>query len=1003
MMRKLNNLFYLSLALGSTQLHAQQSVAYTNDTYKFDKAVALYNEQQYAIAQILFDEIRVTNTNNEIQADCAYYIANCAIRLEQDGAESKIEEFVKNYPTSSKQIDAFVEVSNFYFKKGEYEKALSYSEKINENILSPQKKDRFNFQKGYAYFVAKNNPKAKEFFTKIENSEDYGHQAKYYLGYISYANNNYDSANQYFNEVADKEKYNEKMGYFKADMNFKSGNFEEAIKLGKSQYDKSSEEEKSELSKIIGESYFNLQKYNEALPFLLDYKGKNGRWSNTDYYQLGYTYYKKGEYAKAISEFNKIIGGSDAVSQNAYYHLGESYLKSDLKTQALNAFRNASEMSFNQKIQEDAYVNYAKLSYEIGNPYQSVPGVITSFLDKYPSSAYKEELNVLLIDSYISSKNYKEALLLLEKNKTPQNKLAYQKVTFYRGLEFYSQGNYSQALQLFDKSVAERQDNRMVSRATYWKGEAEYALNRFKDAQATYTTFKNLPQADKTPEYKNVNYSLGYAAFKMKNYEAAANAFDAYTKSATDANKKTDAYLRLADSQFVNGKYWAAMEAYNKVTENNGSDADYATFQKAISYGFVDRNDTKITELNKFISSYPNSSYVDDAMYELGSTYSNMNKSSDAINTFNKLINQYPKSTFASKAMLKQGLVYYNTKDNAKALERFKKVVSDYSGTSEAVEAVENARLIYVDSGSMTEYASWVKGLDFVEVSNSDLDNDSYEAAEKQKFQNNTKQAIASYTDYVKNYPNGMNALKAQFNLAELYVADNQPQNAITPYEAVLAKSKNEYTEASLVALSGIYLTDKKVDQAIPLLKRLEIDGEKDQNKLYAQSNLMKAYYETEDFKSAETYASKVLNNSKADKKVKADAQVIVARAAIQINDTATAKKAYADLLSNATGEIAAEALYYDAYFKNADKKFDASNTAVQKLAKDYSGYKYYGAKGLVLMAKNFYGLKDSYQATYILESVIKNFTDYSDVVSEAKTELSKIKSEESKRNSSVK
>ena len=132
MMRKLNNLFYLSLALGSTQLHAQQSVAYTNDTYKFDKAVALYNEQQYAIAQILFDEIRVTNTNNEIQADCAYYIANCAIRLEQDGAESKIEEFVKNYPTSSKQIDAFVEVSNFYFKKGEYEKALSYAEKINE-------------------------------------------------------------------------------------------------------------------------------------------------------------------------------------------------------------------------------------------------------------------------------------------------------------------------------------------------------------------------------------------------------------------------------------------------------------------------------------------------------------------------------------------------------------------------------------------------------------------------------------------------------------------------------------------------------------------------------------------------------------------------------------------------------------------------------------------------------------------------------------------------------
>ena len=41
-MRKLNNIFFLSLALGSTQLQAQQSVIYTNDNYKFDKAVFLF-------------------------------------------------------------------------------------------------------------------------------------------------------------------------------------------------------------------------------------------------------------------------------------------------------------------------------------------------------------------------------------------------------------------------------------------------------------------------------------------------------------------------------------------------------------------------------------------------------------------------------------------------------------------------------------------------------------------------------------------------------------------------------------------------------------------------------------------------------------------------------------------------------------------------------------------------------------------------------------------------
>ena len=36
-------------------------------------------------------------------------------------------------------------------------------------------------------------------------------------------------------------------------------------------------------------------------------------------------------------------------------------------------------------------------------------------------------------------------------------------------------------------------------------------------------------------------------------------------------------------------------------------------------------------------------------------------------------------------------------------------------------------------------------------------------------------------------------------------------------------------------------------------------------------------------------------------------------------------------------------------------------------------------------MAKNFYELEDAFQATYILESVLQNFTEYSEIVAEAK------------------
>ena len=53
-------------------------------------------------------------------------------------------------------------------------------------------------------------------------------------------------------------------------------------------------------------------------------------------------------------------------------------------------------------------------------------------------------------------------------------------------------------------------------------------------------------------------------------------------------------------------------------------------------------------------------------------------------------------------------------------------------------------------------------------------------------------------------------------------------------------------------------------------------------------------------------------------------------------------------------------------------------------------------------MAKNFYALKDAFQATYILESVIANFTDYPEIVEEAEVDLAVIKAAEAKTNSSV-
>jgi len=1003
-MRKYSWILFPLLTAGiSTTVSAQKSEIYTHDLRDYNRAIELYKDKQYLSAQIIFEEIRQQNHNQEVQADCAYYIANCAIRLNQQGADKLMEDFVRNYPTSSKQNQAYIEVAHFYFEQGQYPQSLEWFDKVDESTLSNEDIDKYNFQKGYVFFTAKDKKQATTYFNKVANSQEYGSQAKYYLGFMAYESDDYKEATKQFDQVSGEEKYKEKMSYFQADMNFKLGKFQEAIDLGLKAMAKSNAQEKSELNKIIGESYFNLKQYDKAIPYLAEYKGKKGKWSNTDFYILGYAYYQQKDYENAIAQFNKIIDGKDFVAQNAYYHLGESYLKTDRKQQALNAFKNASEMDFDAKIQEDAYFNYAKLSYEIGNSYQSIPSVLSAFIEKYPANPNKAEVETLLINSYITSKNYKEALVLLEKNKSFANKQAYQKVTFYRGLELYTDGNYQEALAMFKKSIAEPRDPKFTARATFWKGETEYVLDNFSESLLSFKQFAGYAEAKNTPENKNFNYNLAYAYFKLKQYDQAITNFQSFiADNKTDKVRLNDAYLRLGDSYFVTTKYWPAMEAYNKALELKGVDSDYAAFQKAISYGFVSRNDKKIEDLNKFVQAFPKSQYRDDAYFELGNTYVAENKTDSAIQTYDKLLSEYKNGSYSSKAILRQGLIYYNADKSEQALVKFKKVAAEYPNTPEALEAVSTARLIYVDGGKVSEYASWVKTLDFVEVTDAELDNDTYEAAEKQYLQNNAKQAVSGFTGYIASFPNGIHALKANFYLGQLYYADGLETNAIANYEFVTAKQRNEFTEQALVRLSQIHLKAKNYDKAIPVLKRLESEADYPQNVTFAQANLMKVYYDKADFANAVISAEKVLANPKTDDKVRSDAQIIVARSAVKTNDEAKIRTAYAKLLTIAKGELAAEALYYDAYFKNKDGKFEDSNKAVQKLTKDYSGYKYFGAKALVLMAKNFYGLKDSFNATYILDNVIKNFKDYPDVIEEAQKELALIKAEEAKTNSSI-
>jgi tetratricopeptide (TPR) repeat protein len=1000
----LKKLTFLVCISAITSSFSQQTIADVTDLTAYNDALNLYHTKAYAAAQKTFSKVSeegVVGAN--LKANASYYEAMCAIKLQQPDADKKVLSFVENNPNNTKKNSAFFNVANYYFANKKASYALKWFEKVNSKELSIENQKELNFKMGYGFLVTKNLSLAKKRFLPLINDAKYGNDSRYYYGFIAYKLKDYGIAVSTLKEIANSASYSAEISYYLLDISFKAGNFERSIKMGLELYPTIAKKFKSDVSKIIGESYFNLKEYAASIKYLTAFKGINGKWTNTDFYQLGYAYYKQNDFENAVNNFNKIIDEKNTVSQNAYYHLGECYMNLDKKAAALNAFKSAAEMSFDQILQEDAALNYAKLSYEEGNPFQSVAVVLQDYLKTYPAAKAYAEINALLVSSFLNQQDYKGALVFLSKKNSKENTAFSQEISLYRGIQLFNENNYKEALPLF--IVAKKaKTTEILQKGQYWEAETFFRLQNYETALTKFKSLKNLLKSKKTTDFILIDYTMGYAHFKLKQYKKSAEYFEEFLQNeAILDNFKYDAFIRLGDSYFATTNYKKAILAYKKATNNEGLGAAYSAYQIGMSYGFTNENEAKISILKKVINQYPLSNLKDDALYQLGNTYSKLKDNKNAHFAYNRLETKHPKSVFLSRALLRQGLLYFNDNLPVQSLEKYKDVAARFPSSPEALEAVENARKVYIQEGNLEDYVIWIATLKFINSTNAAIENTTFAIAEKKYLEAKfTTETIESLQKYKKEFPEGLYIIKATYYLADVLFKAAQFQKAVPYYKDIIKKAQSEYTEEALNKLAQIYLNKDDFKSALPILERLEKEAYIFENILFAQSNLMKGYYETDSYELAVAYAKKIMQKNKIDNTLKNDAKKIIARSSIKTKDFTTAKEYYTEIEKTANNELKAEALYYNAYFKNQQKEYEASNKVVQELIAKYTAYKYWAVKSYVIMGENYYALEDVYQATFVLENIIKNFKEFKDIVKDAQLALKDLKESEAKTNNSV-
>ncbi|RZL50401.1 MAG: tetratricopeptide repeat protein [Pedobacter sp.] len=930
-----------------------------------------------------------------IKENAKFYTAVCALELGNDDAENLFLEFIREYPLNPNTKLAYFHVGKSYFAQKNYTKALEWFEKTEPSSLSGKQRVEYQFKQGYSYFQLKNYEKAEPLFEAVKKEDtQYKESATYYFAYINYLNKEYKTALSNFEKLNGSPTYEASYPYYITSMYYLDERYDDVIDYAIPAMAKTKQQFEPEMLSLVAASYFAKSEFKNAEKYFAEFyaKDKNQTKNNLFIYQYGYSLLQNGKFKESIPVLEK-LNTDDVYLQNGMYTLGKAALKLNNKEKARSAFFRASRLDFDKVIQEEAWLSYARLSYELDFTSQALES-IQAFIKQFPSSKKINEARVLQGEILLTSKNYQTAIDILEplQNKTQEAKEAYQKATYFRGLEYYNERAFPNALSMFLRSGNFPEDKEINALSIYWMAESMYELRKYGEAVKTFEKFLTIPAAQNTEVYNFANYALGYAAFEDEKYTKAANYFEKFLNgNDKDAKTVTDATIRLADSYFVNKNYGDALAYYNKIINGKLTGEDYALFQRGMIQGLQKQDDSKIATMQSLLSKFPTSNYADDAGFETAYTYFNKGEFDKAKSDLVDLVAKYPRSSYVPRALVTIGLVQYNQDQDDAALESFKKVIRDYASSTEAKQALESIKNIYVDRGDANGFIAYAGTTPLGNYSKSEQDNIVFQAANNRYLQGDAKGAYEAINAYFDKFPKPIHDKEAKFIRAESLVKLGRSAEAIPDYDYILNDWTSDYTERSLISVSKVLMDEKKYNEAIVYLKRLETTADYKVHYTYAINNLLKAYNALGMADDMKKYADIIKTSDKASEEEKNSSDLYIGKAYLLKADTVQAIKSFTSVVAKTKTLAAAEAKYNLAAIQFAKGEYKNSQKTCFDLMNNMPSYDYWVAKTVILLSDNYLALKDKLNAKSTLLSIIDNYEGKDEIVATAKEKLAKI------------
>ncbi len=1004
-MKTIRFLFLISILIAFQNQSFAQETAYFDDVQK-DVVLGkqLFDLGKYDAVYGQFEKVQQqVEEKSELYSEAEYYKSVAALKAGHSSGNELVENFIASYPESPYINRAWFNLGDYQFEKRQYPVALRSFSNIDKTDLSKDEQIKLHYQTGYSYMMTENLDQAASEFYQIKDANNfYSKPASYYWAHIMYLNENYEAALQGFAKLNGDPTYSRLIPIYVSHIYYKQGRYDDVVNYTGTVINDVEEEHKAELSKILGDSYFHINRFKEAVPYLETYYNSSGPKTREDSYILGYCYYRTENFDKAAPLLEKASKGNDEMAQNAYYHLADCYIKLNDKEKAKVAFGAASELDFNEKIKEDALFSYAKLTYELSySPFNETIKAFDKYISLYPNSERNTEAYRYLVEVFMVTRNYNDAINSIEKiqNKTSSVLRAYQRVTFYRGLELFNNLAYNQAIDYFDLSLENGSyDRSLNARALFWKAEALYRVGDYNNSISAYNQFLNTAGAYSLAEYQNAEYNLAYAYFKLEEYDSATSHFRKFVNANQGKRtaKLADALNRVGDLFYLRTDYNTAIQNYTQSYNMRLFEPDYALFQIAFCQGLERNQQSKISNLQKLLADFPESDYLDDALYELGRAHERVGKNYEALQQYQQIVSNYSQGSYYRKALLQMGLINYNNNDFSKALGQYKEVAEKFPGTEEAEAALLGIKNCYVEMNKVDEYFAYTSRLGSgASVTTSEQDELTYQAAERSYMAGNSG-ATDQLKRYIQQFPNGKYALNAHFYLAESLYKEGKYSESNEHYTIVASQPDNIFSEPALSKASELTFNAQKYQEALEMFNKLETVANSKWNILKAYTGQMRCYQQLNQPQNAIASAQKVKTSDVVNDALKREANFIIGKSYYQLDNINMALPKLREVSTDTKLEQGAEAKFLVAEIYYRQKKATDAENEIMDFIDKGTPYTYWLGKAFILLADIYIEKGQEFDAKHTLKSLVENYNNDTDgIKDEAARKLASIEAGE--------